>query len=521
MTQSNNHSDSNPESADRVDSKYLLDSNIYGYRIEEKLSECIDRRIVTYLARDTELDRSVVIKEWRMSIEGKDGTTDRHIQSLDYANYLPEISRLQQLNHPNIPRYLNSFATPTGFCVVREYQSGVSLAELDTLPASDIQLVADAVLKILDDLHQLQPIVIHQNIKPENIIVNTEAQLTIYLVDFGLQSHTEDYFSSSTLGFLPLEKALNLDLLTNSDLYSLGVSLICLLTGTSTTQAKHLFDLEYHPQFRHLLPENTDPQAIERLEKMVEPKHRPKIEARNPDPSLDRSSTKLDFKFPERKQKIRWMRWGLGLGGLFGLGLIAMQLLLDRSELTPAQIAKNQEIADRAEFAASDRGKLLKDRKCIACQLDRQNFAKAELSGAILTQSSLKGINFSQANLSLAIFGDTDLSGADLSYANLRQAAFYGAKLIGTNLVGANLSNAKLVYAKFNGSRLNNVDLSQADLRFAEFQQVDFTGANLTGADLSNADLSYTNLQRAKLAGAKLDGTNLTGATMPDGSLHP
>ncbi|WP_373543298.1 pentapeptide repeat-containing protein [Chamaesiphon sp.] len=92
--------------------------------------------------------------------------------SPDYANYLPEIDRLQQIDHLNIPRYLHSLATPTGFCVVRAYQPGISLAEIGELPPSDLKLVAAAVLEILKYLHQLMPAILHQNIKPENIIVN-------------------------------------------------------------------------------------------------------------------------------------------------------------------------------------------------------------------------------------------------------------------------------------------------------------------------------------------------------------
>jgi uncharacterized protein YjbI with pentapeptide repeats len=237
------------------------------------------------------------------------------------------------------------------------------------------------------------------------------------------------------------------------------------------------------------------------------------------DPFLAASEPNLGVNRPKPKS---WVRWGIG-GILLGLGLFGVRqfLVSDGDELSPAQIAKNQEIVKQAEFAASDRGKLLKEKRCTSCNLNYQNFAKAELSGAIVPQSSLIGANFANANLTLAIFQDADLSGANLSKANLQQAAFYGAQLTGANLAGANLTKAKLVYAKLKGSWLRDANLSSADLKFAEFQQVDLTNANLSGADLSNADLSYANLRHAKLTGAKLTATNLTGTTMPDGSIHP
>jgi uncharacterized protein YjbI with pentapeptide repeats len=511
-------------SASQLIGSGLPDWKIYGYQIYEKLSEHNDLGRISYLGIDIKLDRLVVIKEWRR-LNGES-------PSFNYGDYLPKIEYLQQLDHLNIPRYLNSFATPTGFCVVREYQSGVSLAELGDLPQSDIRLVADGVLKILGDLHKLTPIVIHQNIKPENIIVNSEPTLMIYLVDFGLHSSKDPHASMGTHGFISPEQLFNLKLTPISDIYSLGVSLICLLTGTATSEAQYLFDETYRLQFRHLVPANTDSQLIGALEMMVEPNRQQRqldassiVHVGNPgfSPNQNLEDTRVNFDdIPEPKQKIKWVQWGIGVSILLGLAFVAYQFMFpDDGELSPAQIAKNQAIAQKADFAASDRGQLIKEKRCPNCNLNYQDFAKAELSGAIVPQSTLNGANFTQANLTLAIFRDADLSGANLSKANLHQAAFYGAKLIGTNLVGANLSSAKLVYAKLKGAWLRDANLSNADLKFAEIQQVDLTRANLTGADLSNADLSYTNLRHAILVGAKMDGANLTGATMPDGSTHP
>lgn len=528
----NESDDSHPitEFVDPVSSNQFPDLAIYGYQIHEQLSERSEIGKTTYLARDIDFNRLVVIKQWQ--------TLDDRVPPLDYANYLPEVTRLQQLNHLNIPRYLDSFSVPTGFCVVREYQSGVSLAEVGDLPPADIKLVADAVLKILSYLHQLTPEIIHQNIKPENIIVNTDAELTIYLVDFGIHPAGDAQPNPGTAGFISPEQLFNLTLTPASDIYSLGVSLICLLTGTSSFQVQQLFDDKYQLQFQHLLPPDTDPALISWLETMVKsnrqqryhpaslsivPRTEDQIITKGLSANLVRSSSTPAFDYPTKpNKKNKWIPWAIGAGILLTLGLLARQLISpDDGELSPAQIAKNQEIAKRAEFEASDRGKLLKEKRCTSCNLDNQNFAKAELTGAILSKSSLNGANFSNANLTLAIFSDADLSGANFDQTNLRQAAFYGAKLIGTNLLGANLSNAKLVYAKLKGSRLRNANLSNADLKFADFQQADLSAANLTGADLTNADLSYTNLRKAILGGAKLDSTNLTGATMPDGSTHP
>lgn len=517
------------ESASQLINRELPDWNVYGYQVLEELSTHANGQRISYVAIDRQLDRLVVIKEWKMPLDDAASMEDRHENrnspSLNYATYLPKIERLQKLDHPNISRYLYSFATPTGFCVVREHPQGVSLAELGTLPVADIKLIARAVLKILIYLQQFHPIFIHQNIKPENIIVDTQSGLQVYLVDFGLEISSDPNAIEMTPGFTPPEQLSNRQLTSASDIYSLGVTLICLLTGTSTAQAPHLLDKSNRLQFQHLLPAQTHPKLVAWLEKMVEPNYQRRYldaaSARNPIADLPTKRAKIGAIDFSSSKKGEWLRWGIAGGVSIGLALLLRQFIFtDTDETNPAEIARNQAISKQVEFEESDRGKLLKQKQCIGCNLDRQDFTKAQLSGASLTNSSLTGANFSTANLSLAIFRDADLSRANFTKANLRQAAFFGAKLIGTDLAGADLSKAKLVYAKLKGSLLRKANLSNADLKFAELQQVDLTSANLTSADFSNADLSYANLRSANLTGTKLDGANLTGATMPDGSIY-
>jgi uncharacterized protein YjbI with pentapeptide repeats len=508
------------ESGIQVIQRQLPDLKIYGYQVLEELAIHADRQRITYLAQDLQGDRLVVIKEWRASAGNS--------LSLDYATYLPKIESLQKLDRPQISRYLNSFATPNGFCLVREYCHGVAVSELGTLPPADIKAIARAVLKILLYLQQLNPIVIHQNIKPENIIVDTSERLTVYLVDFGLQTTGSTDRIMADSSFIAPEQRFNRHLTSATDIYSLGVTLICLLTGTPTAKASTLLDKNYRPEFQHLLTAKLHPKFLAWLEKMVEPNYQRRYldaaSARNPIADLPTERPQLKIRDMSASAKGEWAKWGIAAGVLIGLALILRQFVFttdtSESEINPADLARNQAITKQAAFEESDRGKLIKEKQCVGCNLNNQDFTKAELSGVLLNRSSLIGANFSNANLSLAIFRDADLSQANFRKTNLRQAAFYGAKSIGTDFTGANFSKAKLVYAKLKGALLRNANLSNADLKFAELQQVDLTGANLTNADLSNTDLSDANLRHANLTGANLTGATLVGATMPDGSMH-
>ena len=184
-----------------------------------------------------------------------------------------ETQALQQLNHPGIPKYLDSFETPQGFCLVQEYKAAPSLAEPRSWQPHEIQQIAQSILEILVYLQAQPSPAIHRDLKPENILV--DEQLNVYLVDFGfarldIGSVAISSLVKGTLGFMPPEQLFNHQLTTASDLYGLGVTLICLLTGIRSADAGDLVDADYRLQFRQLMP------PLQRgwvmwLERLVEP----------------------------------------------------------------------------------------------------------------------------------------------------------------------------------------------------------------------------------------------------------
>jgi len=103
---------------------------------------------------------------------------------------------------------------------------------------AEVKDIALQLLDILVYLHSLSPPVIHRDIKPQNIIRNRQEQ--IYLVDFGaVQAVYRNTISIGgtfvgTLGYMSPEQ-LRGNVVPASDLYSLGCSLIFLLTGKLPT----------------------------------------------------------------------------------------------------------------------------------------------------------------------------------------------------------------------------------------------------------------------------------------------
>ena len=255
------------------------DFSKYGYQIKRELGRNVAGGRITYLANQiltqnlsTIQDNSenwVVIKQFQFA------TTSANWS--DFKAHEREIKVLQSLDHPGIPKYLDSFETPTGFCMVQEYKEANSLGILRSFEPEQIKQIALDLLVILVYLQSLNPLVIHRDIKPENILVAEDAagSLKVYLVDFGFaQMGGGEVAMSSmvkgTLGFMAPEQLFNRTLTPASDLYGLGASLICLLTATKSMEVGKLLDENYHFEFRELLPKLSR-RWISWLEKMVEP----------------------------------------------------------------------------------------------------------------------------------------------------------------------------------------------------------------------------------------------------------
>ncbi|MBH8563191.1 serine/threonine protein kinase [Nostoc sp. CENA67] len=237
-----------------------------GYQVIQELGRNQKEGRITYLANIQNSNYKVVIKEFSFA----------HT-SVDWSGLKPyerEMEILRRLDHPRIPRYVDSFATPKSFYLVQEYKNAPSLGLQRNFNLEQIKQISLSILEILVYLQQLDEPIIHRDIKPENILVDD--QLNAYLVDFDLAQIQSAKITVSTLaagtpGFIPPEEQLGYSLTQASDLYSLGVTLICLLTNTRAVDIAKLIDDRDRFNFQKLLP-RLNPRFKSWLMKMVEPK---------------------------------------------------------------------------------------------------------------------------------------------------------------------------------------------------------------------------------------------------------
>jgi serine/threonine protein kinase len=241
------------------------DLNSHNYQIIRELGRNREGGRITYLASQLDSDQLVVIKQFRFLQESASWQ--------GFKAYQREIEILQDLNHPRIPQYRESFDTPDGFCLVQEYKNAPTLASKQSLTPEAIKSIAISILEILADLQNQIPPVIHRDIKPENILIDEENKA--YLIDFGLARLKSDDIALSSIaagtpGFMAPEEMFNRPLSAASDLYSVGATLIGLLTRTPSVNLSHLIDENYRFKFRHLVTD-LNPRFITWLTKMVEP----------------------------------------------------------------------------------------------------------------------------------------------------------------------------------------------------------------------------------------------------------
>lgn len=184
---------------------------------------------VVYRARDTRLDRIVALKRL------PEGLRRHHPRALQF--FLREAQAAARLNHPNIVTVYDADQQDGQFFITMELLEGQPLQtilhERGQMSPSNVLGIARQACRGLDYAHGQG--IVHRDIKTANLFVTTER--VVKIMDFGLAKVLEEVRGATTLVsgtpyYMSPEQVLGRDVDHRSDLYSLGVMLFELATGS-------------------------------------------------------------------------------------------------------------------------------------------------------------------------------------------------------------------------------------------------------------------------------------------------
>jgi WD40 repeat protein len=195
-------------------------------------------------------DGSSISPKYYVVQQSEGGCSGSQVSVEQIEGFQRQVSRLRTLNaHPQLPEVLDSFVSQGRFFLVLSYIAGDHLATLLTQAGAwqvaAIWQLLESLLPTLQWIHAHD--FIHQDIKPENIICRhstDRSQINSLLNDWVLVglSLTDHAGLRGSPEFAAPEQIRG-DAVFASDLYSLGVVCIHLLTGLSPLQ---LFDVSAH-----------------------------------------------------------------------------------------------------------------------------------------------------------------------------------------------------------------------------------------------------------------------------------
>ena len=233
----------------------------------------------TFLAQDTQMPsgRYCVIKQLKVV------TNNPEIYQQVLQRFQREAAILEELGETNsqIPKLYAYFSDTAGqFYLVQEWIEGETLGKKvkTTGPMTDgnVQKILISLLSVINYIHSRN--IIHRDIKPENIILRQQDDLPV-LIDFGAvkdsistainsQNTTPISIMIGTPGYMAFEQAAGRPVYA-SDLYSLGLTAIFLLTGRVPQDLE--LDLQTGKIIWQKYTSNLTPKLAGILDKAIQP----------------------------------------------------------------------------------------------------------------------------------------------------------------------------------------------------------------------------------------------------------
>ena len=219
-----------------------------------------------YLANDEILNREVAVKILRGDLAEDDKFVRR---------FQREAISASSLNHPNIVEVYDVGEDNGSYFIVMEYINGITLKNLvkkrGKLSLTEIIDIMKQLTSGISCAHKNN--IIHRDIKPQNVMILDDGKIKI--TDFGIATalnSIEMTQTNSVMGsvhYLPPEQANGKATTFKSDIYSLGILMYELLTGTIPFKGETAVEVAMK-QLKEDLPsvvkKNPDiPQSVENI----------------------------------------------------------------------------------------------------------------------------------------------------------------------------------------------------------------------------------------------------------------